>query len=520
MGAPSPSPDESGIVAIGSLLDGRYRVDAILGVGGMGRVYKAEHTGIGRAVAIKVLHARLGGSKEAAQRFQREAMASGRLDHPNIVGVSDFGTLDDGSLYLVMEALEGEPLGKRLEREKRIPWPESLSIIRAVLSGLKHAHDKGVVHRDIKPDNIFLARKDGGIIVKILDFGIAKLYAGNADDPATTRAGLTVGTPAYLSPEQAVGGAITPASDLYSTSVVLYEMLTGRAPFTDEDPLAMLRAHVSLDPPPFSEVAPDLDLPRGIEAVINRALAKVSAERTSSALTYMEELDEAVRAAGFDPMTAVPRSSAQLPIPSGPHAMPTPTPGSLFMTPPPTAYGTAPGASGRGNFQTPAQGNYVTQALYGESGSAPMQSLDNIAQQRRATSIADLSEPLGKKMKMAALVIVLVAVAGAAYFMLFHSKSDSGTKTKIVTVPVANPVQRDTLLKAALHDLDNGKTCADRKAAIPTLIQLGDQKAIPALKKARYRMRGGVLGVGDSNTNACLKTDAETAIQALGGALK
>src|SRR6476646_8992771 len=248
MGAPSPSPEESAILAIGSLLDGRYRVDAILGTGGMGRVYKAEHTGIGRAVAIKVLHARLGGSKEAEQRFKREAHASGRLDHPNIVGVSDFGVLGDGSLYLVMEALEGEPLGKRLDREKRIPWPEALSIIRAVLAGLRHAHDKGVVHRDIKPDNIFLAKKDGETIVKILDFGIAKLYAGNADDPATTRAGLTVGTPAYLSPEQAVGGQITGASDLYSTSVVFYEMLAGRPPFEDTDPLSIMTAHVSREP--------------------------------------------------------------------------------------------------------------------------------------------------------------------------------------------------------------------------------------------------------------------------------
>src|SRR3954469_875102 len=165
-------PDDSGVVPIGSLLDGRYRVEAILGRGGMGRVYKAEHTSLGRSVAIKVLHTRLGGSKEAAQRFQREAMASGRLDHPNIVAVSDFGTLADGSLFLVMEALEGEPLGARLEREKRIPWQEALQIIRAVLSGLRHAHDKGVVHRDIKPDNIFLAVKDGNSVVKILDFGI------------------------------------------------------------------------------------------------------------------------------------------------------------------------------------------------------------------------------------------------------------------------------------------------------------------------------------------------------------
>src|SRR4029079_1425096 len=161
-----------------------------------------------------------------------------------------------------------------------------LTIIRAVLSGLKHAHDKGVVHRDIKPDNIYLAKKDGEQVIKILDFGIAKLYAGNADDPASTRAGLTVGPPAYLSPEQAVGGAITPASDLYSTSVVLYEMLTGRPPFVEVDPLIMLTSHVSKDPPAFADVAPGVEIPPAIEAVINRGLAKISAERISSALDY------------------------------------------------------------------------------------------------------------------------------------------------------------------------------------------------------------------------------------------
>ena len=512
MGAPSPSPDDSGIVAIGSVLDGRYRVDAVLGVGGMGRVYKAEHTGIGRAVAIKVLHARLGGSTEAAKRFQREAMASGRLDHPNIVGVSDFGTLDDGSLYLVMEALEGESLGKRLEREKRVPWHEALAIIRSVLAGLRHAHDKGVVHRDIKPDNIFLARKDGELVIKILDFGIAKLYAGNADDPATTRAGLTVGTPAYLSPEQAVGGAITPASDLYSTSIVLYEMLTGRAPFTDDDPLAMLTAHVSKDPPPFAEVAPDLELPPGIEGVIGRGLAKVSAERIGSALDYIHQLDEAMRAAGYDPMmlsSGTPRASSQLSIPSGPHSIATPAPG-FMMTPPPTAYGTAPSATAYAPIP------------YGDMGSAPTQSLADLPSQARPVSLAHVNEPLPRKLKMAALAIVAAAVVGAIYFLFIHSpspKKSAGAKPSVITVPVP-VVDKETRLKAALHDLENGKTCADRKAAIPVLVQVGDERAIPVLKKARYRMRGGVLGIGDSNTNACLKSDAEVAIDALGGSLR
>jgi serine/threonine protein kinase len=236
-------------VPIGSVLDGRYRIEAVLGAGGMGKVYRGQHTGIGRTVAIKVLHTDLSRNPEAAQRFQREAIASGRLDHPNIVGVSDSGVLPDGSCYLVMEALEGESVGERLDREHRIAWPEAIEIIRGVLKGLAHAHERGVVHRDIKPDNIFLAKKDGAIAVKILDFGIAKLYAGNANDPASTRAGLTVGTPAYLSPEQAVGGEITPAADLYSTTIVLFEMLAGRTPFIDTDPLSMLGMHVGKDPP-------------------------------------------------------------------------------------------------------------------------------------------------------------------------------------------------------------------------------------------------------------------------------
>jgi serine/threonine protein kinase len=284
-----PSSDEQ--FAIGSVLDGRYRIDGVLGTGGMGRVYRAEHTKIGRSVAIKVLHAAMGKNREASQRFQREAIASGRLDHPNIVGVSDFGVLDDGACYLVMEILEGESLGDRLARDTRIPWPEAIEILRGVLYGLRHAHERGVVHRDIKPDNVYLARKDGGPVIKILDFGIAKLYAGSDDDPASTRAGLTVGTPAYLSPEQAVGGAITPASDLYSASIVLYEMLAGRAPFEDRDPLAMLGAHVSRRPPRFAVIAPGVDIPPALEAIIQRGLVKTAADRINTAADYLAILE-------------------------------------------------------------------------------------------------------------------------------------------------------------------------------------------------------------------------------------
>ena len=507
------SPDDSGVVPIGSLLDGRYRVDSILGKGGMGRVYKGEHTGIGRAVAIKVLHADLGRNKEATQRFQREALASGRLDHPNIVGVSDFGVMEDGALFLVMEALEGEGLGARLERDKRIPWLEATEIMRGVLAGLRHAHERGVIHRDIKPDNIFLARKDGEQIVKILDFGIAKLYAGTGEDPATTRAGLTVGTPAYLSPEQAVGGSISPASDIYSTSVVFYEMLAGRPPFQETDPLAIMTAHVSRDPPIFKEVAPDLELPPGLEKVIRRGLEKVSSERTSSASDYQAQLDEVLRNAGYDVAIATPRASGQVRIP-------TPPPGALRATPVP--FSAAPTAA-------------FTPLPF-----APTQSLVSAS---KLTSIADHSEPIPRKWIVVAGIVLVAAIIGAIALKIWSSgKSDKHLDQPpkhdhhAETAPPADPpppppaptepapipivteatVARDAPFTAAVYELQNGKTCTDRKAAVATLADLADPRAIAPLKQARYRGRGGVLGIGESNANACLRSDADAAIKKLG----
>jgi serine/threonine protein kinase len=507
-----PTPDDSGIVPIGAMLDGRYRVDGILGKGGMGRVYKGEHTGIGRAVAIKVLHPDLGKNKEASQRFQREAIASGRLDHPNIVGVSDFGVLPDGCPYLVMEVLEGEELAKRLERDKRIPWPEAIEILRGVLAGLRHAHEKNVVHRDIKPDNIFLARKDGEIIVKILDFGIAKLVAGTGDDPAMTRAGLTVGTPAYLSPEQAVGGEIKPATDLYSASVVFYEMLAGRPPFEDTDPLAIMTAHVSREPPTFAEVAPDLELPAGLEQVVRHGLEKVSAERTQSSNEYLAALDTVLHNAGYAILQ--PRASGQVAIAS---AIPTPPPGSMKLPPAAT-----PGLPFPVRAGTAPTGPVTPQPFSAKS----------------PTLVEDDHEPIPRKWLVIA-GIVLFSVVVIAIVLKVSSGSRSGRDpgprpkhgeletsppapqpTTEARMPLAATVDRDTVMKAALLDLQNGDTCTDRREAIGKLVALGDPRAIGPLKTARFRMRGGILGINDSNTNQCLKADAEDAIKALGGTLK
>ncbi len=524
--SPSPSPDAD--ISIGSVLDGRYRIDALLGIGGMGRVYRAEHTGIGRPVAIKVLHADLNRNREAAQRFQREAIASGRLDHPNIVNVSDFGVVDDGPCYLVMEVLEGESLGARLERDKRIPWREAIEIMRGVLLGLAHAHERGVVHRDIKPDNVFLTRKDGELVVKILDFGIAKLFAGTADDPASTRAGLTVGTPAYLSPEQAVGGEIKPASDLYSATILLFEMLTGRAPFEDKDPLAMLGAHVSREPPRVAEVAPDVAIPAALEEVIQRGLIKTSATRISTAESYMSQLDAVIASArlGSAPIVAehVPEA-----LGSAPTAMlaTTPAPGTL-------------------SHLTPAPGHDSTMILLMDrKDGAPA-----LPASTRAISLADAPPIPRNWIKLAGIVVGLAA----AIMIITAIASAVGSKPKasppeptepapksgkpapakpapkaavpdrdpptIVTLPAMATVDRDTQLKALLHDLDTLATCPERKKIIAKIVDLGDDRAIKPLKVARFRMRGGMLGFRQSNTNNCLKAEAEAAIKSLGGSLK
>lgn len=531
--APTPSPDAE--ISIGSVIDGRYRIDAVLGAGGMGRVYRGEHTGIGRAVAIKVLHADLGRNREASQRFQREALASGRLDHPNIVGVSDFGVIDDGPCYLVMEALEGESLGARLERDTRLPWQEALDIMRGVLLGLRHAHERGVVHRDIKPDNVFLARKDGESIVKILDFGIAKLYAGSPDDPASTRAGLTVGTPAYLSPEQAVGGEIKPPSDLYSATILLFEMLTGRPPFQEADPLAMLGAHVSREPPRLVEVAPDLIVPPALEAVIQHGLQKTQAERIGTAQDYLAALDHVLASA---------RGSAPHPLGvpivdegGGLGSAPTAELAPMSMaTPPPRSAATPP--PGTLSPFTPVPGALPVAA--------------QTAMLPRLTTAAD-GAPIPRRWLMiggivlAAMVVVGVilalstsgggpAPAPAPARPGASTRAAASAPDKTVAKPTPAPpapaptpppivpplepapapVDAEARYKALIQALQAGKTCADRKAPIAELVALGDKRAIAALKRARYRMRGGVLGLGDSNSNACLKAEADAAIKTLG----
>ncbi|WP_428264460.1 protein kinase domain-containing protein [Haliangium sp.] len=284
------------------IIDGRYRILEVIGRGGMGSVYKAEHIAIHRVVALKLLHPSLAQVPEVSRRFEREAFAIGRIEHPNCVNVTDFGRLPDGSLYLAMEYLEGHPLSDELSRKRRVSPERTLHILRHILRGLGHAHRHDIVHRDVKPENVVLVEHDGDPdFAKILDFGIAKLIGNAAQDDGgdtLTQAGMAFGTPIYMSPEQALGEPIDGRADLYAATVMAFEMITGKPPFHSDDKIEVMSMHATRAMPTLAEISPGLVLARSVERALERlfrrGLAKRPQDRYPDANTYIAAIDEAL----------------------------------------------------------------------------------------------------------------------------------------------------------------------------------------------------------------------------------
>jgi serine/threonine protein kinase len=289
---------------VGQVLDGHYRLDRLLGAGGMGAVYKAHHTELQRDVAIKILHPDIGGDQSISKRFDREAQSASRLDHPNCVRVTDFGTTSEGVKYLVMELLEGEELGARLGK----PWaPEAACVVLdQIFAGLEHAHHHGIVHRDLKPENVFLTRAGGREVAKLVDFGIAKLLDAAGAAEVLTRAGMVFGTPRYMSPEQAAGGKVDERSDLYSVGILAYVMLAGQLPFDGDDLGAVLRMQIMAPPPPLPA-----SVPAPLAAWVESLLEKSRHDRPASATLAREKLAQVrTQLAGSAVAAASPASQA------------------------------------------------------------------------------------------------------------------------------------------------------------------------------------------------------------------
>jgi serine/threonine protein kinase len=277
----------------GTVLGGRYRIERRIGSGGMGTVYLAQQLALRMPVAIKVLHRDFSDDRTWQQRFVREAQVAARVVHPNVARVLDLGRTADGLVFSVMDHLRGEDLEQRLGREGALPWPQARRILRQTIRGLRAAHAIGVIHRDVKPSNVFLAEagEGGRETVRVLDFGIAK-----SNDPTLSFAehltciDKVIGTVEYMPPERILGEAADARSDLYSLGVMMFEMLTGQRPWADEGNLVRaLARRVREQPPALPEFLPGV--PAGMGAIVGRAMARDPGERFAS----LRELEAALR---------------------------------------------------------------------------------------------------------------------------------------------------------------------------------------------------------------------------------
>lgn len=404
----------------GQVIDEKYQILRLLGTGGMGAVYEGENVRIKRRVAIKVLHASVSSAADNVARFEREAQAAGRIGSEHICEVLDLGVLADGSRYMVMEYLDGEMLSQRIKKNGRLAPAQSIPLMAQVLDALGAAHAAGIIHRDLKPDNIFILHNKAGRadFIKVLDFGVSKFSQVSGDEFNVTRAGAVVGTPYYMSPEQARGMAQVDArSDIYALGVVLYQATTGQVPFRAET-FNELLFKIALElPPPPQQFVPDLD--PDFAAIIQRAMAREQAHRFQSCAEFKEAL-LAWQAAHEAPAYGVPNLTGR-PVTMPPGMLQ----GPLVHTPPPGMIsGVGQGASIPGTVQGIGDGSQATANAWGNASGA-------------AQPPAPTGSRSGAFVGVLVTLVMLGGLGVAGYFVFGHKEA---TPTSAPVVSVTNPV--------------------------------------------------------------------------------
>ncbi len=285
----SPAPTGPTDPMIGTVLDGRYKIEKVLGEGGMGLVYKARHITLNKPLAIKVLKAEVSKDQEIVARFRQEAQSATSIGNHHIIDISDFGVLPDGSTYFVMEFLDGISLTSAVEPGKPLQPTRTIHIAKQLCRALGAAHDIGIVHRDLKPDNVYLIERGGDKdFVKVLDFGIAKVGGAKSK---LTQVGQVFGTPHYMSPEQCAGTSVDKRTDVYALGVIMYEMASSRVPFDADNLMGILTKHLYEEPIAPHDLPPPVEVPASLEAIIMKCLAKKADVRYQSMQEVLADLD-------------------------------------------------------------------------------------------------------------------------------------------------------------------------------------------------------------------------------------
>ncbi len=509
---------------IGQIIADRYRVEGLLGEGGMGAVYVAEHLTLHKQVALKVVHPEHAGNAELAARFAQEAMVTSRIDHPNVISAMDFGTLEDGTAFLAVQLVRGPSLSKVLENETQLPWGRAVELASQIADALAAAHAHGIIHRDLKPENILLqALDDGGELVKVLDFGVAKIARESRMPPPEhgraerhiTQLGLIIGTPGYMAPEQAIGGNADPRSDLYALGVMLWECIAGRALWEGDDLQALLEKQLAQTPPTLTEVAGDTSLPEALSVLVGKLLARRAEDRPSEASEVRDQLREILTLDDGDkprwrsgarrmstrtptalrrvdePVPPAPPAEAQLPAPARPsrRAGRSSRPAwllTLFVT---TILGGAVFLVATGQVQITPQGEtaQVAQSVAKQLNLPPPRTNadDDPVALPSKTGLPAVLEPVFEQMVSAEARELRVS---AAKSLLSHVPMDQ----------VPSYVRRMSYLQLAT-------TCSAKKAELTEMATLRDPRVLPMLVELAERPRGGCGKRKREDCLACLR---------------
>jgi tRNA A-37 threonylcarbamoyl transferase component Bud32 len=498
---------------IGTTISDRYRIERLLGEGGMGAVYQAEHTLMRKRMAIKVLHPEMTRLPEVVARFEREAMAAAHIDHPHVVTATDFGKLDDGSFFLALEFVEGASL-REVIGLGRLELGRSLHIARQMAGALQRAHTLKIVHRDLKPENVMLVDRDGDPdFVKVLDFGIAKVQMGELgtndragpEQNVLTQAGMVYGTPEYMAPEQALGQPVDARADLYALGVIIYEMLTGHRPFEADSKVALLGMQVTAPVPAMITKCPDCNVPLEVEVLVGRLLAKEATERIGDAKEVIEVITSLL-----SNLSTAGRIDAK------------------FLAPAPSGFATNPGLIS-GISPAPADLAALAQAARAKK--------DVIAADGGKGAAGGVEGLLGKRAFLVALFAgilgIIIMVTAVVYVFRGHEgATGADASAGLVTTAadgggVAADAPTDARVKEAIAMIDRG----DYGSGIKRLEELGDavegredvHRALFTAYSATDRTKDAVREAGlvfKANPNLDVRGEVKLRVEVRDAALK
>lgn len=511
--------EEDSASLVGKTLDGQYQIEAMLGKGGMGAVYRARHVLLGDRVAIKVLPPEMRSNTEWLRRFQREGQAARRFRHPNAVTVYDLRTSGDGTIYLVMEYVEGNTLDAELRKRGRFSAAEAVAVLSPIMSVLNSAHAMGVVHRDLKPENIMIGKPSTGgePVVKLLDLGIAKLRevagAEKTGNTNLTIAGQMLGTPYYMSPEQwgelpdDNNSEIDGRADIYSLGCVLYEIIAAKRPFNGVTLAELRRQHVSITPPPLHEAASDV--PESFSRVISRAIAKDRSQRQETAGELEQELTNALAAEGISPTPSL----SSMPSESAPGIS------QGVVTSPHQTAATMVTGTDQVDSDIPSQAATMPTVIAQPKGPATPTIASGIGMQAPPLSVAAppvAASPVAPKKKSSALLIagvglvVLLLIAGiGGYFVMTTMMNKPAANTASTDAPATRTTGADL---AAGHETGrywlelNTENQADK-------IRAGEELTMPSGKQFKFHFSPSengfiyIIGPGDNNVPTTFLTD-------------